>query len=65
MPGPLWSPAIELAREFGVSRTARTLWLVHNTLKQKSLCSEHQGQPKPPSFISYEKEGLTKIGPLR
>ena len=37
LPDHLWSLAVELAREFGVSRTAKTLRLAHNTLKQKSL----------------------------
>ena len=31
LPDHLWSLAVELAREFGVSRTAKTLRLAHNT----------------------------------
>lgn len=45
LPDHLWSLAVELAREFGVSRTARTLRLAHNTLKYKSQRSKQQDRP--------------------
>ena len=45
VPDHLWSLAVKLAREFGVNRTAKTLRLAHNTLKQKSLL----GQERTPS----------------
>lgn len=45
LPDHLWSLAIELAREFGVSKTARTLQLSYNTLKQKTQRSERQIRP--------------------
>ena len=47
VPDDLWSLAVELAREFGVSRTARTLRLAHNTLKKKSQHSEERDCPDP------------------
>ncbi len=42
LPDHLWSLAVELAREFGVSRTSKTLRLAHNTLKQKSLLGKER-----------------------
>jgi hypothetical protein len=47
LPDRLWSLAVDLATEFGVSRTARTLRLAHNTLKHKSQESEQRGRPDP------------------
>jgi len=46
LPDHLWAVAVELAREFGVSRTAKTLRLAHNTLKQKSQRSEERDRPE-------------------
>ena len=45
LPDHLWSLAVELAREFGVSRTAKTLRLAYNTLKEKSQHSEERDRP--------------------
>lgn len=53
LPDHLWSLAVELAREFGVSRTARTLRLGHNTLKQKSQRSEQRDGPDPMPNIPF------------
>lgn len=47
LPDHLWSLAVELATEFGVSRTAKTLRLAHNTLKHKSQQSERRGHQDP------------------
>jgi hypothetical protein len=54
LPDHLWSLAVELAREFGVSRTAKTLGLAHNTLKQKSLGKERTPSNRIPSIPFLE-----------
>ena len=38
LPEHLWSLAVELAREYGLSRTARTLRLDYNGLKKRLEC---------------------------
>ncbi len=52
LPDHLWSLAVELAREFGVSRTARTLRLAHNTLKQKT----QRDQQPPIPFLELRPD---------
>ena len=53
LPDHLWSLAVELAREFGVSRTAKTLRLAHNTLKQKSLLGKERTPSNPIGSIPF------------
>jgi hypothetical protein len=53
LPDHLWSLAVELAREFGVSRTAKTLRLAYNTLKEKSQCSEKVNRPDPMPTLPF------------
>lgn len=40
LPGELWSLAVDLTRQFGVSRTAKALRLDHNKLKAKCQSSQ-------------------------
>ncbi len=47
LPDPLWSLATELAREFGLSRTACTLKLSYNCLKKRM---------EPPGFDHRSKD---------
>ena len=53
LPDHLWSLAVELAREFGVSRTAKTLRLAHNTLKHKSLLHQEHTVSEPGPSLSF------------
>ena len=53
LPDHLWALAVELAMEFGVSRTAKTLRLAHNTLKRKSHRSEQRDRPDPMPNIPF------------
>jgi hypothetical protein len=46
LPDHLWSLAVELAREYGFTKTAKTLRVEYNMLKKKSLSLEGpSGQP--------------------
>jgi len=47
LPVHLWSLAIELAKEFGLSKTAQTLRLEYNSLKRKSQSPDIGNRPEP------------------
>ncbi len=54
IPKPLWSLAAELAREFGLSKTASTLRLDYNDLKRRvelSVSDTRSPVSPPPSFL--------------
>ena len=54
LPEPLWSAAVELAREYGVNKTARALRLDYNCLKKRIECSvSGDGSPRTttPQFL--------------
>ena len=54
IPKPLWSLAVELAREFGISKTAGILRLDYNDLKRLvalSVSETNSPVPPPPSFL--------------
>lgn len=53
LPDHLWALAVDLAREFGVSRTAKTLRLAHNTLKRKSLLHQEHTVSEPGPSLSF------------
>lgn len=50
LPDHLWSLAVRLAREYGVSKTAKTLRVEYNMLKKKSLLMHipSPDRPAPP-----------------
>jgi hypothetical protein len=54
LPESLWSLAVELAQEYGLSRVSRTLRLDYNGLKKRLVCSapdETSPATPPPSFL--------------
>ena len=51
LPEKLWSLAVDLARQFGISRTAKTLRLDHNKLKSKCQGSQTLA-PEPMPFLA-------------
>jgi len=54
LPEPLWSAAVELAREYGVNKTARALRLDYNCLKKRIECPvSGDGSPRTatPQFL--------------
>jgi len=61
LPDDLWSLAVELAGEFGVSRTAKALRLAHNTLKQKSLLLREHPVPSIPFLELRPDTGRDQI----
>lgn len=56
LPGELWSLAVDLARQFGVSRTAKALRLDHTKLKAK--CQNTQ-------TLSSESMAFLELRPQR
>ena len=54
VPNHLWSLAVDLAQEFGLSKTAQTLRLEYNRLKRKSQSSNSGSRSEPvsrPTFL--------------
>jgi hypothetical protein len=47
LPDHLWSMAVELAKEYGLSKTAKTLRLEYNSLKRKCQSLDAHHSPKP------------------
>ena len=64
LPERLWSAAVKLAREYGVSRTARVLRLDYNGLKQR-MESRVSGDTSPtsvgPQFLQLLGSELTAV----
>jgi hypothetical protein len=61
LPESLWSLAVELAREYGLSRTSRALRLDYNGLKRRLefLASDEASPVTPPSpFLELLPAGL-------
>ena len=61
LPQHLWSLAVELAREYGLSRTARTLRLDYNGLKKRLEClATDDASPAipPPPFVELLPAGM-------
>ena len=61
LPEHLWSLAAELAREYGISRTARTLRLEYNGLKKRIEClASDDASPvtPPPPFLELLPSGM-------
>jgi hypothetical protein len=57
----LWSLAVELAREYGLSRTARTLRLDYNGLKKRlEFLAPDKASPttSPPPFLELLPSGM-------
>ena len=53
LPEPLWSLAAQLAREYGVSKTARTLRLDYHGLKKRSELVVSDEASKPIAASSF------------
>jgi hypothetical protein len=64
LPESLWSLAVELAQEYGLSRTSRTLRLDYNGLKKRLACSAPDetspATPLPP-FLELLPSGMHSI----
>ena len=60
LPEPLWSAAVKLAQEYGITRTARVLRLDHNGLKKRMESNISGTGPKAcPDFIELPGSELT------
>ena len=55
LPVALWSLAVDLAQQFGVSRTAKALRLDHNKLKAKCRASQVR-VPEPMAFLELQPQ---------
>jgi len=60
LPEPLWSAAVKLAQEYGITLTARVLRLDHNGLKKRmELSVSDVGPQAVPDFIELLGSELT------
>jgi hypothetical protein len=60
LPESLWSLAVELAREYGLSRTSRILRLDYNGLKKRLefLAPDKASPATPPPFLELLPAGM-------
>jgi hypothetical protein len=64
LPDHLWSLAVDLAKEFGLSKTAKTLRLEYNRLKRKSQSSDSGKGSKPvprPTFLELKPHSALPV----
>lgn len=63
LPEHLWSLAVELAREYGVSKTARILQLDYQRLKQRTqqpVFKNYTPEPSSMQFMELMPESLSR-----
>ena len=62
LPDHLWSLAVDLAREYGFSKTAQTLRVEYNKLKSKSrlleACSDRPSPGPTGNFLELRPDGV-------
>jgi hypothetical protein len=58
IPDPLWGAAVEAARKYGVSRTARWLRVHYYSLKRRLGAANAQG-PEPVKFVEVTPKVLS------
>ena len=51
LPEPLWQAAVELAKQYGVFRTAQPLRLDYTRLKQRLVGTAPRRKPSRPAFV--------------
>jgi len=61
IPEDLWNPAVELARTYGLARTARSLRLDYYSLKNRLEATSAVDEKQTPDFIEVIPHGLAPM----